>query len=272
LEAAGYHQQVKVTPSSTLVFSLKDGARISVQRGSSDDFGIGDQRMGKQDLIQRTQASPQDFSANVLLRPVVQDYVLPTLAYTGGAAETAYYAQASVVYEALAGRITPVVPRFSATVLEAKPQALLEKYGMQITDVLQGPESVRDRLAAQALPQELQSAFDDAEASVSSSVARVTDLIGRLDKTLVDAASNAGSKISHQLESLRSRAARAELRQSEVLARHADTLSNLLFPAKTLQERQVGAIYYLGRYGRQFLHDLHETIHLDCPDHQVLTL
>ena len=252
---------------------MKDGARVPVQRAtSSGAFGIGDERIGKQELLQRIQSSPQDFSANVLLRPVVQDYLLPTLAYTGGAAETAYFAQASVVYEALARRVTPIVPRFSATVLESKPQALLEKYGMQFTDIIRGPEWVRESLAAQTLPQELQSAFDDAESTVSKSMAKVTELIAQLDKTLVEAASNASSKITHQLESLRSRAARAELRQSEVLARHADTLSNLLYPGKALQERQVASIYFIGRYGKQFLRDLHEAIHMDCPDHQVLTL
>jgi uncharacterized protein YllA (UPF0747 family) len=176
-----------------------------------------------------------------------------------------------VVYEVLAGRVTPVVPRFSATVLESKPQALLEKYGMQLTDIIRGPESVRESLASQTLPRDLQSAFDDATGTVIKSMARVTELLGNLDKTLVEAASNASSKMTHQLESLRSRAARAELRQSEVLARHADILSNLLYPGKALQERQVASIYFIGRYGQQFLRDLHEAIHIDCPDHQVLT-
>jgi bacillithiol biosynthesis cysteine-adding enzyme BshC len=272
LEAAGYHQQVKVTPSSTFVFNLKDGVRTPIQRGSSGDFGIGDERIGKAELLERIKAKPQDFSASVLLRPVVQDLLLPTIAYTGGAAETAYFAQAAVVYQAIAGRVTPVVPRYSATVLETKPQALLEKYEMRLTDVIAGPESVRERLASQTLPQELRSAFDDAEANLTKSMAKVTDLLGKLDKTLIEASSNAASKIAHQLESLRSRAAKAELRQSEVLGRHADILSNLLFPGKALQERQIGAIYFIARYGKQFLRELHEVIHMDCPDHQVLTL
>jgi uncharacterized protein YllA (UPF0747 family) len=208
----------------------------------------------------------------VLLRPVVQDFLLPTIAYTGGAAETAYFAQAATVYQALVGRVTPVVPRFSATVLEPKPQALLEKFEMQLTDVIEGPEAVKQRLAAQAMPPELQFAFEQAEAAVTRSMAKVTELIGQLDKTLVEASSNAASKIAHQLESLRSRAARAEMRQSEVLARKADILSNLLYPGKALQERQIASIYFLGRYGKQFLRDLHQVIHMDCPDHQVLTL
>jgi bacillithiol biosynthesis cysteine-adding enzyme BshC len=272
LESAGYHQQVKVTSSSTLLFCLNYGARVPVHGAGPGDFLVGDQKIKEDELLDRVRASPQDFSANVLLRPVVQDYILPTLAYTGGAAETAYFAQAGVVYEALAGRVTPVVPRFSATVLEPKPKALLDKYQLQFTNVLEGPEAVRQQLASQTLPQELQRAFEEGDQNLADLMAKLRELLGKLDKTLVEAATNASSKITHQLESLRSRAARAELRQSEVLARHAETLSNMLYPGKGLQEREIGAIYFIGRYGTQFLRELYEVIHPDCPDHQVITL
>jgi bacillithiol synthase len=78
--------------------------------------------------------------------------------------------------------------------------------------------------------------------------------------------------MQHQIEALRSRAARAELRQSEVLDRHAQLLSNTLFPNKTLQEREIGGIYFLARYGVGILKDFYEAIHTDCFDHQLLTL
>jgi len=95
----------------------------------------------------------------VLLRPVVQDYLLPTLAYTGGSAEVAYFAQAAVIYQALLGRVTPIVPRFSATVIDAKANGLLGRYGLALTDLFETAEKLRERLAAQALPQELQTAL-----------------------------------------------------------------------------------------------------------------
>ena len=98
-------------------------------------------------------SSPQDFSANVLLRPVIQDYLLPTLAYTGGSAEVAYFAQVAVVYEGLLGRVTPIVPRFSATIVEAKPKGLLERYGLRLPDLFHGPETLREQMASRTLPQ-----------------------------------------------------------------------------------------------------------------------
>ena len=134
LDAAGYHQQVKVTPSSTLLFTLRGGARVPVHRhlNGSADFLIEDERISQADLLRRIKSSPQEFSANVLLRPVIQDYLLPTLAYVGGAAEVAYFAQVGVVYESLLARVTPIVPRLSATIVEQKPKALLERYGLSL--------------------------------------------------------------------------------------------------------------------------------------------
>jgi bacillithiol biosynthesis cysteine-adding enzyme BshC len=277
LEAAGYHQQVKVTPSSTLLFTLRNGARTPVHRRingttSTVEFLVGREAIPKEELLRRIAAAPHHFSANVLLRPVVQDYLLPTLAYTGGSAEVAYFAQAAVVYQALLGRVTPIIPRFSAGIVEAKPQALLERYGLTLPDVLNGPEKLRETLAARTLPQDLQAAFDHANVTLEQSLAGIRAALARLDKTLVDAASNAGSKMRYQLDQLRSRAARAELTQTELLSRHAELLSNALYPNKTLQEREIAGIYFVARYGQEWLQNLYEAIHTDCLDHQVIEL
>jgi bacillithiol biosynthesis cysteine-adding enzyme BshC len=273
LEAAGYHQQVKVTPSSALLFTLHHRARVPLHRdSSSSDFVIQDEKISPAELSARIDSVPQDFSPNVLLRPVVQDYLLPTLAYTGGAAEVAYFAQAAVVYQKLLGRTTPVVPRFSATLVEPKLRSLLDRYGLGLPDLFHGPEPLREHLAAGTLPSELRSAFDNADTSLTKSLGTIRAALERLDKTLVDAADNAESKMRHQLEGLRARAARAELRQTEVLGRHAQLLSNALYPDKTLQEREIAGIYFLARYGKDLLHSLYDAIHVDCMDHQVISL
>ena len=272
LETAGYHQQVKVSPTSAVLFTIRDGVRVPVHRAAGSDFEIGGEKISRDDLLARIDSAPEDFSPNVLLRPVVQDYLLPTLAYTGGSAEVAYFAQAAVVYEKLLGRVTPIVPRFSATLVETKLQSLLDRYHLTLPDVFRGPEQLRDELAAQALSNELQSAFANAETSLKNSIAAIRSALERLDKTLVDAADNAMGKIHHQLESLRARAARAELRQTEVVGRHAQLLGNALYPNKTLQEREVAGIYFLSRYGKDFLRNIYDRIQTDCLDHQIISL
>ncbi len=273
LEAAGYHQQVKVTSATTLLFEVKNGARTVVRRrnnGNSGDFAVGEERVSPQELVDRIEEGPERFNPNVLLRPVVQDYLLPTLVYTGGAAEVAYFAQVAVVYEKLLGRVTPILPRFSATLVEAKAERILTRYQLSLLDVLQGPEKVREAIAARSLPSDLQARFSEAYASVEQSMAALRESIGRLDPTLVDTAESTRTGMSHQIDRLKARVSRAEQLRNEVITRHADALSHSLFPHKALQEREVAGVSFVARYGSELLANLYETIHPDCHDHQVI--
>ena len=276
IEAAGYHQQVKVTPASTLLFEVKNGARTVVRRrnhaanGNGGDFAAGEERLSSADLLHRIDASPETFSPNVLFRPVVQDFLLPTLAYAGGAAEVAYFAQAAVVYEKLLGRVTPILPRFSATLVDAKAERILHRYQLGLADVLLGAEKVREAIAARSLPPGLQARFSEAYASVEKSMAAVRESLGKLDPTLIPASDRARTRMWYQMNRLHRRASRAELLRNEVITRHADALSFSLFPHKALQEREVAGVSFVARYGPELLSDLYQKIDPDCHDHQVI--
>ena len=279
LEYAGYHQQVKVTESSVLLFTTRNGARTPISRRANGDVSefvldgeAVNEKLSQQQLLAEIDSNPEHFSPNVLLRPIVEDFLLPTLAYTGGAAETAYFAQAGVVFEALLGRVTPILPRFSATIIEPKAQRLLEKHQVAVTDVFEGPESLRQQIAARNLPRDLQSAFDEAKNSFDANFSSVKDRLEKLDKTLVDAAETARSKMQHQLEKLYAQAARAEAQKGELVTRHAETLSHALYPNKGLQERALGGIYFFARYGADLLHQIYDTISSNCHDHQIIEL
>ena len=276
LLSSGYHDQVKVTELSTLLFTVQNGSRVVIHRANgaarAADFRAGKEKISREELLKRIDAEPQHFSANVLLRPVAQDYLLPTLAYTGGPAECAYFAQAAVVYEKLLGRVTPAVPRFSATLVEPKAGSLLERYSLRLTDVFEGPERMRETLAERALPADLKAAFEAAEKTLDQSLARIVTSLEHLDPTLVDAAQNAGSKMHYQLDRLQGKAARAELLRNEVLDRHAGLLNNILFPHKELQEREIGGVSFLARHGMELLERLYQAANGSCPDHQVIYL
>ncbi len=236
LQAAGYHQQVRITPTSMPLLAMRDGSRIPVHTDGAGSFSIGDAEYSKQELA----------------------------ALAG--------AQAGALYEAILGRVTPIIPRFSATLIEAKPQALLEKYKLSLTDVFQGPEPLRETIGARLLGPNLQASFDQATSAVEKSMAAVKETLAQLDKTLVESAENAESKMMYQITSLRARAARAETRQSEIAERHTRVLSTNLYPEKALQERGFAGIYFLAKHGRELLGQLLETIQPDCLDHQLITL
>jgi bacillithiol synthase len=280
LESGGYYQQVKVTESSVLLFTLREGARTAIHRRDGANHAVefvisgekGAEKLSSAELLDRIAAAPENFSPNVLLRPVVQDYLLPTLAYTGGAAEAAYFAQVGAVYEEISGRVTPIVPRFSATLVEPRVQRWLGQYDIAVRDVFDGLEPLRQRLASRTLPAGLQAAFERANQSIEESFSGLKEALGKLDPTLVEASETGASKMRYQLDRLRERAMAAELRRSEVVSRHAEALSQTLYPENALQERGVAGAYFVARLGTELLQSIHDIMHTDCHDHQIVEL
>jgi len=271
LHDAGYHEQVKVTRESTALFALVDGARVAVHRKNSA-YAIGTERLSREELQQRIAAAPENFSANVLLRPVLQDYWLPTLAYIGGPAEVAYFAQAAVLYEKLLGRITPILPRMSATLIEPRIERLLLKYEVELPDLFHGECQLRDCLAARALPPELKDDFELARRAIQVNLQRISTSLRKLDPTLVEAAERAASKVRYQVDRLQKRAAQAELRRSDIIARHAAQIEDALFPNKSLQEREIAALHFYASHGPELINRLVDLAQARCPEHKVLRL
>jgi bacillithiol synthase len=270
LRADGYHEQVKVTESSTLLFSLRNGQRTVIQV-AGDDFMLGAQKVPRVELLKEVSEDPELFSANVLLRPVMQDYLLPTAVYFGGAAEVAYFAQVAVVYEKLLGRVTPVMPRFSATVLSTEHQRLLQKYRLGMPDLFHGTEQLEEKLAATALAAPLQHELAAASDAVREHIAKLQGHLKSLDPTLVDAAARSGRKMQYQLSKIGRKAARAEARQNAELVADAVEILCELFPGKDLQERTLPGVYFVAKHPG-LIKDLLALAGEYCPGHHLVKL
>jgi len=271
LQAGDYHEQVKVTGESTPLFALIDGARMPIHRANGQ-FKLGRETLSGDELRRRIEAAPEGFSANVLLRPVLQDYWLPTLAYIGGPAEIAYFAQAAVLYEKLLGRVTPITSRLSATLIEPRIEKLLTKYQVELPELFHGECQLRDCIAARALPPELRRRFEQAREAVEQSMDAVSTSLEKLDTTLVEAAGRAMNKMRYQVNRLEKRAAQAEVRRDELITRHAAQIENALYPYKTLQEREIAGLYFYAKYGPGLIDRLVELAQARCPEHKVLVL
>jgi uncharacterized protein YllA (UPF0747 family) len=203
---------------------------------------------------------------------VIQDFLLPTLAYVGGPAEIAYFAQSAVVYQEILGRVTPIIPRISATVVDPAIARRLSHYGLTLKDVLAPPEQLHCLIGKRGLPPDVAEGFAKARALLQSALEQLEDPLPRLDPTLARAAEKASAKMNYQLSRLEARAARAEQRRNGEISRHATQLANTLFPHKNLQEREVAGVYFLSRYGPSFLSQILDSLSASCPDHQVLFL
>jgi len=269
LEAAGYHAQVKVTQSSTLLFFLKEGRRSPIHH-KNGGFSANGKQWTHDELQREVKSKPELFTANVLLRSVLQDYLLPTAAYIAGPAEIAYFAQSHVVYQRLLGKATPVWPRFSTTLIEARLASWMRKYGLRLRDVLQPREDFLAALAKRTIPADMKDDFDRSREQLERLLAPLLHALKKLDPTIEAAGEVAARKMRHQLQRLESRAARAHLRREQVLDRHASMLSSLLFPEKELQERRLAGIYFLAKFGTELIDRLVEDYRPECHDHQVI--
>jgi uncharacterized protein YllA (UPF0747 family) len=203
---------------------------------------------------------------------VIQDYLLPTIAYVGGAAEIAYFAQSEVLYRELLGRVTPVLPRGSTTLIEPGVARMLEKFQLQPLDAFVPVEQLRMEIAVRALPTGVQHSFDEVRDKVEAGLAKLEQEVAHVDPTLLGAAENAANKMRYQLRRLSERAARAHLRKQAEMDRQLRRISNSLYPNDNLQERELGSIYFLAKHGIGILNTLHTALRTDTADHQLIWL
>jgi len=252
LEHAGFHAQVKVTDTATLLFVKLDGRRVPLRTRNSS-FQAGNRPFSLEELLALSSRSPGDLSPSALLRPVVQDTLLPTAACIAGPAELAYFAQCEVVYRRLLGRMPAVLPRAGFTLIEPHVARLLRKYSLTVRDVLRGRQHLRRRLERESVPRALARQMTLGERNLRRYLTRIRKPLRKLDPTLSGALDLSERKMLYQLEKLRTRAGRAADRRVELLDRHERVLREALAPHHDLQERAVCALPILARHGMEIL-------------------
>ena len=275
LEAAGYHAQV--TPSADafpLFLHDETGARRALARSTSGKYRTksNGQEYSAEELSEWAAREPHRFSPNVTLRAVVQDFLLPTIAYYGGAAEIAYFAQTSEVYRLLNRPVTPILPRASLTFVEKHTWRALDRYGLTFQDFFAGPEHVIGRVVAQYLGQETAAAFEQTAATFNRELDGLQEQLRRVDPTLAQALDKGRAKINYQLEGLHTRFNRAQISRDEAVQRQLEHAFDLLYPAKGLQERHISIASFMARHGRYFVDWIFDAIELESNDHEVVYL
>ena len=275
LEAAGYHAQVVASANSFPLF-LHDasGARHALTRSESGKYRtkVSPEEYSAKELSERALREPESFSPNVTLRAVVQDYLLPTIAYLGGSAEIAYFAQTSEVYRVLDRPVTPILPRSSLTMIERHTGRVLERYGLSVADLFAGLESVLARVVEEHLGSETAKSFTRSEEAVNGELDKLREQLNAIDPTLADALETGRRKINYQLEGLRTRFHRAQLSRDETAQRQLKRVLDQLYPEKNLQERHINITSLLARHGRYVIDWIFNAINLESTEHQIVYL
>lgn len=274
----GYHAQVLVAEGASLLFLLDEttGERVALRRTKSADgatqWKAGSRAYTTGDLLAILETAPERLSPNALLRPVFQDTLLPTAAYVGGPAEIAYFAQSAVLYQAILGRITPVLPRLSATLLEPAIATVMDKDEIQLPDAMTTAEALAQRLGARAMPIEGKRKLAAVGNALETELEALTTYLAGMDASLGRAAEVSGSKMRYQMNRLRRMAATFELQKEASLRKHAEAITLNVFPRDHPQERLLAGVWFMARYGDGLIDRLVSVAGNQCPGHVVVRL
>ncbi len=253
LEEAGFHAQVEAADGTALFFVLEDGVR---------------RRAGASAAVE----DPAQWSPNALLRPVMQDWLLPTAVYVGGPAEAAYFAQSEALYSRLLGRMPAVLPRAAFTLIDGRTRRLMERFGVTLADCLRGEEALLEHVAWRLTPGRLADRMDEEARATAVRLEGLRAELAGFDLTLGEAMKRSAAKVAHQLEKIRRKTARAALQktaEAEDQARHA---FRLVCPERKLQERHYSFLPFLAWRGVPLLDGILSEMDAVKPAHEVLVL
>jgi bacillithiol biosynthesis cysteine-adding enzyme BshC len=267
LADAGYHAQVHIEDHTALFFLLESGKRLNLRRAGAD-FVHNSRRFTARELMDRAPS----LSPNAILRPVIQDFMIPTVAYIGGPAEIAYFAQSEVLYRALLGRMPVALPRTGYTILDSRSARLLDRYQLWLPDFFHGETPLKERLASRLIPPALADTARSTTTTVENAVARLRAHLISFDPTLAQALDRSARKIHYQIEKMERKTAREVMRRDDRAARDADSLVGLIFPERHLQERLYSILPFLAKHGLDLPSDIYDSIELECTDHRVMII
>jgi bacillithiol biosynthesis cysteine-adding enzyme BshC len=274
LEASGYHAQVYASASAAPLFMLDEGRRTAMTRRDDGRFYLkgSEKSFGAAELLETVRRCPSCFSPNVTLRHIVQDFLLPTLAYIGGPAEIAYFAQLRPNY-GLLNRVDPVaLPRASFTLIEKRHAKTMSKYGIKFTDLFAGFEEVMKMVVEHGLDQNTATVFDETEKVFDDQLDKLNASLTAVDSTLADALKGGREKILYQLHNLRTRFVHNRGKRDETTRQQIERLFAALYPNKNLQEREINVFYFLARYGYELIDRIYDEVEVGLRDHKLVNI
>ena len=270
LASLGYHTQASPAAGSVALFQL-DGTRQPI-RAVDGTFSTGGRTLDASTLLADIETDPARFSPNVLLRPIVQDTLLPTVAYVAGPNELAYLGQLRRVYAAFDVPMPVIHPRASATIVDAATARFLNRYRVDFAELRPRDDAALNRLLALQIPESIEQAIAAAERSAAGQLDAIAGAVPTLDPTLTRAVASTRGRIERELGNLRGKVVAAAKRRDSTLRRQFDRARAQSFPGGIPQERSVAGVYFLNRYGFALVDRLLRELPLDPGHHWLLTI
>lgn len=264
-----YHAQVK--PRAVNLFLHHNTGRYAIEPKENGFFLKGTrQQYSTQKMYDLLNTHPEVFSPNVVLRPICQDTIFPTISYVAGPSEIAYFAQFKPVYEHFCIPMPIIYPRASITILEERPAEILQKYHLSMLDAFQEKELIKKRVIENLSDFKIDILFSNTQGTIEESLQTLKDGLEKIDPTLVPALTHTLERMLHNLNVLKEKTFAAQNRQHETAMRQIDKAIDSIFPHSRLQERVLNVMYYLNKYGWEFLRWVQSEMNISIFKHQIL--
>jgi bacillithiol synthase len=270
LTARGYHAQVHGNDDGLALFHL-DGGRRAI-RQQDGQFVVGDQQYSAPALVEQATLQPDGFSPNVLLRPIVQDTLFPTICYVAGPNELAYLGQLRGVYDHFGVPMPLMYPRASVTLMDSAGLRFLTKYKLPLEALQAQDEAALNELLKSQIPRVVEDSVSEASRTIEAQMAHVVRAMPALDPTLEGAARSTLQRMQHDLQTLHTKLIQAAKRRDETLRRQFIHARALAFPGGHAQERTIGFVSFLNQYGPALVERLDEALPLDMGRHWIVTI
>lgn len=259
LVARGYHAQVTPALDHLALFHL-DGVRTSM---TVDDAPA---------LLERVRTRPAEFSPNVLLRPLVQDTLFPTACYVAGPNELAYLGQLRGIYTAFGVPMPLMYHRATATIVDSNAMRFLMRSELPLEALRVRDEGALNQLLEAQIPTSIQVSHEEAVREIAERMETLARAVARLDGTLEGAVRSTTGRLQDDLKKLHAKIIQAVKRKDETLRRQFRHAQAQAFPGGSPQERAVGFVYFLNKYGRGLVDRLTEDLPLEQGTHWVVTI
>ena len=270
LVAKGYHAQATLADGTVCVFHLNN--ERSPIKITGDKAEIEDRTVPLDQLKKEAQTQPDHFSPNVLLRPLVQDTVFPTICYVAGPNELAYLGQLKEIYAHFGIPMPLMYQRGTATLADSATLRFLSKYDLPITALRAQDESALNQLLESQLPPTVEQSLTSVSSMIEERMNAVAAAVPQIDPTLEGAVKSTLGKMQHEVHSLHNKVIQAAKRRDETLRRQFQRAQALTFPQGHPQEREVGFVWFLNRYGPALVDRLMDELPLAMGHHWVLAI
>jgi bacillithiol biosynthesis cysteine-adding enzyme BshC len=270
LVAKGYHSQATLSDGTVSVFHLN--AHRSPIRVDGGLAHVGDETIPLAQLVDEATQHPERFSPNVLLRPLVQDTVFPTICYVAGPNELAYLGQLKEVYAQFGIPMPLMYQRATATLADSATLRFLTKYDLPLTALRAQDESALNQLLESQLPPTVEQSLTAVASMIDERMAAVAAAVPQIDPTLEGAVKSTLGKLQHEVHALHNKVIQAAKRRDDTLRRQFQRAQALTFPEGHPQEREVGFVWFLNRYGPALVDRLLDELPLGMGHHHVLTI